>query len=214
METSLKAKGVNVEFSLDHIPPFPYSEKDLELAKQRGEMVVLRAERARLNGQETPLTIMNFRELFRQDPVGNIQTLFYSFRPDANDWYTQQDFATKAGEMKLEWALVKKEVLPDSTSKNWQQQEAVLQQYATDLKTKGASNIQVRRRNAMETTWDTLLYYATNKDQLLSSTVDWTSSRASGGYLVRVGDFDSRGLDLGSWGPSDSSGRLGVCPSR
>lgn len=214
LEAKLKAKGVNVEFTLDNVPPFPYSEEDLGLAKQNGEMVTLRVEKARINGQEEALTIMNFRELFRQDPVGNIATLFYSFRPDASDWYPQEDFAAKPGEIKLGWAIVKKELLPDSTGKNWQKQEEVLKQYANNLKSRGATNTQIKRRTATEATWDTLLYYATNKEQLLKTVYDWTSSRASDGGLVLVGYFDSSGLGLDYWNPSRSYDCLGVCPSR
>ncbi len=214
MESRLKAVGVNVEFSLDNMPAIPYSEKDLELAKQNGEMLVLRAENARINGKGSPLTLINFRELFRKDPVGSIATLFYSFRPDANDWYQGQDFATKPGEVKLGWAIVKKDLLPDSKSKTWDQQEEVLKQYAEDLKKRGATNAQVRRRTAMEATWDSMLYYINNKNQLLGSTVDWTSSRTSDGHLVGVGDFASDGLLLSRWRPSGSLDLLGVCPSR
>lgn len=41
----------------------------------------------------------------------------------------------------------------------------------------------------------------------------WTSSRASDGSLVYLGDFGSRGAAVSSGGPEDSCGSLGVCLS-
>ncbi len=222
-----KKPFANLEFQLDQLSTFPYTEQDLLLAKQNGEMVVLRAESMYTgnigsfnssgitvsSGIEL-ISIINFRELFRKDPVGSLSTVFYSFKSGANDWYKSQDFATKPGEIQLGWSIVKKELLNGSTSKNWQNQEALLKVYATDLSKKGAQNTQVRRRTATEAVWDELLYYTNNKEQLLPAVVDWTSSRASDGDLVYVGNFDSDGLRVDHWGPDGARSRLGVVPSR
>lgn len=42
----------------------------------------------------------------------------------------------------------------------------------------------------------------------------WTSSRGSGGELVLVGGFDSRGAYVSDWKPRSSDSKLGVCFSR
>lgn len=214
MEAALKGVGANVEFRLDRLPDFPYSEQDLQLAKQNGEMVVLRASHANIDGRTAPLSLISFRELFKKDPVGGIPALFYSFRSDANDWYLQENFATNSLEMELGWAIVKKEFLNGSTSKNWQQQEEVMKKYGEDLRAKGGTNTQVRRRTAKEAVWDTMLYYSNTKEQLLETKYDWTSSRASGDRLVGVGGFDSGGLYVGRWDPANQNPDIGVCPSR
>lgn len=214
MGVSLRAVGVNVEFGLDNIPPLDCNERDLEVAKQNGEMLDLRIPLQRVNGQEEGITMMNFRELFRQDPTGNIATLFYSFRPDASDWYPTEDFAKLAGEIKLEWSFVKKEVLNGSTSKTWNQQENLLKKYGEDSQRKGASRTNIGRRTAMEVVWDTLLYYTNTGERLLDGKYDWTKSFASYGRLVLVGAFVSGGLGVYRWSPGRSHPRLGVCPSR
>lgn len=214
MEAKLKSVGVNVDFALDNIPAVPYTEKDLELAKQNGEMLVLRAENARMKGKALPLTLIDFREFFRKDPHGKMDTLYYSFRPDSNDWYKSENFAIQSGEIKLGWALVKKDILKDSTGKNYQQQDDLLKGYESELRSKGATRTQIRRRTAMEAAWDTMLYYINNQKHLLEKVLDWTQTRASDGRLVVVGRFDSLGLLLNGWNPSGSDDYLGVCPSR
>lgn len=209
MEAKLKAKGVNAEFSLD-VPPLPYSEKDLELAKQNGEMLVLRPNGMKVNGARTDLTIMNFRQLFDQDPVGSGTHAIYP-----NTWHNNEVFATGPADIFMKWALVKKEVLPNSKNKTYTDQDGVLVAYQDELVNKGANNNTiVRRRTAFESMWDTMLYYTNTGQKLLPNIYDWTQTKTSGGSLVNVGDFDSNGLNLGSWNPSFSNALLGVCPSR
>ncbi len=225
MESKLKIIGIDVKFDVQDAPPIKYSEKDLELAHQNGEMLVLRASQmvkeetdddepiaslGRRDPQLLPVTLINFRELFRNDPN---QKLFYSFRPEAYDWYLSEDFATKNGEIKLEWALVKKDILEGTTSKKWGQQDGVLKEYGKKLKQQGAINTEIRHRTATEAAWDTMLYYANTGEHLLEKTYDWTGSRTSDG-LVDVGAFDSSGLNVNGWDPGNSSSDVGVCPSR
>lgn len=214
MEAKLRAAGQNVEFDLENIPPLEYSEKDLEIAKQNGEMLVLRAQTMLMDGREIPISMIDFRELFKNDPMNKLSSVFYSFRSGADDWYKSEKFATKPGEIKLGWALVKKDVLTGTTSKTWNDQEQILKQYEAGLKKKGAKNASVRRRTASEAVWDTMLYYSQGGEQLLERVYDWTQTRASVGYLVVVGFFDSGGLYVIGRFPEFSDGRLGVCPSR
>lgn len=214
MQKKLNAVGVDVEFNIDSLPPIPYDEQDLQLASQNGEMLVLRAGAQRLNGTEEQITVMNFRELFRRDPNSKLDTPFYSFRSGANDWYPSENFAAQPGEIQLGWALVKKDVLANSKNKKWDKQEELLRKYGEELEKKGATNTQVSRRTAMEVTWDTMLYYVHAGEQLLPGVYDWTKSRASHGYLVYVGHFDSRGLRVGRWYPEDADEGIGVCPAR
>lgn len=214
LEQELKKVGVNVEFALDKLPPFLYNEEDLQTAKAFGEMLVLRPEAMLRGGREVPITMIEFRELFRKDPLGKLQTVVYSFRTDANDWYKGEKFATGAGEIKLGWSLVKKDVLDGSTNTNWNDQEQLLRQYEAGLKRKGAKNASVKRRTGTEAVYDELLYYVNTGERLLPDKYDWTQTRASGGNLVYVGLFDSRGLVVNGSRPGHSGSDLGVCPSR
>jgi hypothetical protein len=52
------------------------------------------------------------------------------------------------------------------------------------------------------------------KTENLENTWSWSNSVGSGGSLVHVGDFDSRGLFVGRNDPRDGSGIVGVCFSR
>ena len=214
MQTKLKTVGVDVEFPIDNLPPLPYGEQDLQLAKQNGEMLVLRAANKRQAKSEIPLTIVDFREFFRQDPDHKLDTPFYTFRSNANDWYPSEGFAAKPGEIQLCWTLVKKEIMKNSTDKNWSKQEDLLKDYVSDLKRKGATNTEVRRRTAMEAIWDTMLYYANTGEQLLGDKYDWTNSLASNDNRVHVGAFASDGLHVNGWLPRSSREDIGVCPSR
>ncbi len=214
MQGKLNAAGVDVKFNIDNLPPIPHSEQDLQFASQNGEMLVLRAGAQRLNGTEEQLTVMNFRELFRQDPNNTLPTPFYSFRSGANDWYPSENFAVQPGEIQLGWALVKKDVLSNSKNNKWDKQEELLRKYGEDLKKKGATSTQVSRRTAMETIWDTMLYYTNTGEQLLQGVYDWTKSRTSRGLLVYVGYFDSNGLVVYYWDPESALENVGVCPAR
>jgi hypothetical protein len=217
LEKRLGMVGVDVSFNLDTVPPLDCNEGDLQFAKQNNEMLVLRAEKMRMQLTKAvtmPITLLNFRELFRKDPNKDLQTVFYSFRKDANDWYKNEAFATEMGGVKLGWAFVKKEPLDDSFDKTWKEQEEMLKKYAKTLNQTPLKRTNVQRRTALEATWDNLLYYINNKEQLLPDKYDWTKSGSSRGNLVRVGVFDSDGLLVGHWNPEYGNPYIGVCPSR
>jgi hypothetical protein len=163
--------------------------------------------------------MIEFRELFRKYPLGKMQAVVYSFRTDANDWYKGEKFATDAGEIKLGWSLVKKDVLDGSTNMNWNAQKQLLRQYEAGLKRKGAKNASVKRRTAAEVVYDELLYYVNTGERLLRDKYDWTRTSNSSlmGYVSVgrfVSSFDSSGLGVYNNLPGDSDSGLGVCPSR
>lgn len=213
LEKKLGMVGVDVGFNLDTLPPLDCNEKDLQFAKQNNEMLVLRVEKMRMQLPKA-VTMLNFRELFRKDPNKDMQTVFYSFRKDANDWYKNEAFATEMGGIKLGWAFVKKEPLDDSFDKTWKEQEEMLEKYAKTLNHTSLRRTNVQRRTALEAIWDNMLYYINNKERILPDKYDWTKSRTSDGGLVFVGGFDSGGLVVDSWVPESSFSSLGVCPSR
>ena len=168
---------------LQGIENIPFSREELEQAKQLGMMLVLRVPRLGEGKTERPLTIDSARELFAKgDTLGDTkkkkQKVFYGKKGES--WYDNEKFATQ-DTPKLGWGLVMKSVLPESLSKNWDQQEEILKKWAKDNKIDPAL---VKRRTPVEIAYDTLIYYGANKESLLEGKYDWTGVRSSGGRFV------------------------------
>jgi len=195
---------------LEQVENIPFTPEELEQAKELGMMLVLRVPHDK---DKQPLTLNRMREILAgEDKLGNPQNkktkLIYS--QPGEGWYNNEVFATEAV-TKFGWGLVTKEVLQDSLSKNWDEQEEILKKWAEenniDLQT-------LRRRTPIEVAYDTMLYYGANKETLLEGTYDWTSVQSSGGEFVDVGDFDSGGLYVYSGTRGIRFSNLGVCPAR
>lgn len=135
--------------------------------------------------------------------------MFYRQKGDGC-WYDSEKFAAQETP-KLGWGLVMKSVLPESLSKNWDQQEEVLKNWAKQNK---IDPTLVRRRTPVEIAYDTFLYYGENKETLLEDKWDWSSVQSSDGYFVLVGGFDSGGLCVGYFIRGYAGSDLGVCPAR
>jgi len=212
MEFELRNLGVDISFDLDilgdlqSVPEIPYSFKDLEIAKQNGEMLVLRAQTMEVRRNGERVTIANFREIFSKDPLGLKYSLF-----DPNFWYKNEQFANTM-EIKLGWSLVKKEVLAGSLDTTWDYQEQLLRQYGDDLKKLGADHFYVKRRTAMEATWDTILYYINTGNSLLVA-CDWGQSSILN-KKVYAGHFLLNGFGIYCSSPNNKDGLVGVCPCR
>ena len=205
-----------VELSADElkeVEDIPFTREELEQAKQLGMMVVLRVPRLGEGKTERPLTIDSARELFTKgdslgDPKKKKQKVFYGKKGES--WYDNEKFVTQ-DTPKLGWGLVMKSVLPDSLSKNWDQQEEVLKNWA---KQNNIDPTLVKRRTPVEIAYDTLIYYGENKESLLENRYDWSGVQSSDGRFVYVGYFVSDGLDVGSDSRDYAYSDLDVCPSR
>ena len=207
MEEKFKNMGVNVKFIF---PNFPVpSEQDLLSAKietqtNTARMLVARPEFMEVNGITKPITINNLRELFKApnatgamieiNPFGT-GSVFYK-----QDWYDNEGFANE--QLSPSYSFVTKDVIPDSTSKDWQTQESL-------VNAKGE-----KRRTAVEAVWDNIFYYGATGNKLLETKYDWTKTGSSDGDLVRVGGFASSGLGVDDWIPGRSNDDLGVVLSR
>lgn len=213
-----KAFGIDIE--LAKIPEIPFSQKELEKAKELGQFLIFRAD----NIPEDKLVLPNVKQTLDKAP-------------------------------ETRWALVSKEIIPNSTNKNYLEQTEQIIQYlqqvfagsempteyqkairefeaqkeelhslsvSSDAKkwkpaAERLANLkinQLTRQSLDETRYDLEVYYQTNKEYLLPNRWTWTNSRSSDGGLVRVGDFVSGGVDVDSDGPDDSSDGLGVSFSR
>ena len=198
---------------LKEVEGIPFTREELEQAKQLGMMLVLRIPRLGEGKTERPLTINFVRELFTKgDSLGDSkkkkQKVFYGKKGES--WYDVEKFATQ-DTPKLGWGLVMKSVLPDSLSKNWDQQEEVLKKWAKD---NSIDPSLVKRRTPVEIAYDTLIYYGENKESLLENRYDWTGVQSSGGLFVNVGGFVSGGLGVDGATGGSAGSILGVCPSR
>jgi len=175
------------------------TKESLEQLKQEGFMVVLRV--GTLAGKEKkdkemPVTIKNLRQKF---------PLFYN-----QDWYDNEQFADVALSG-IDWGIVKKELLEESKSKNWDEQEEILKTWA---KTHGVQEKFVRRRTPAEVAYDILAYFQVHNERILEKDWDWTSVQSSVGEFVFVGVFDSDGLGVSLDTRGHRRSTLGVCPAR
>lgn len=122
-------KTFGIRLEAENIPEIPFSKEDLERAKELGQFLILRVDKT-AGGQ--PLTVEKMQETLQpkldKEKSGKI---LYS-----TDWYKNQDFFKK-DTPKLGWALVAKNVIPDSTNKNFINQTAILAGYLKDKVFKG-----------------------------------------------------------------------------
>ena len=104
------------------VPPIPFTAEDLERAKELGQMLILRVDTAP-DGQ--PLTMEKMHELLQDKftKEGKGKVLY-----DTAGWKKDKDFFIKETP-ELRWALVSKEVIPNSTSKNYLQQTEIISDY-------------------------------------------------------------------------------------
>ncbi|TSC61911.1 MAG: hypothetical protein Greene041614_834 [Parcubacteria group bacterium Greene0416_14] len=195
---------------LEQVENIPFTREELEQAKELGMMLVLRVPHDK---DKQPLTLNRMREILAGedklgDPKKKKSKLIYS--QPGEGWYNNEAFAT-GGVTGFGWGLAKKEVLQESLSKNWDEQEEILKKWAEE------NNIDpqtIRRRTPIEVAYDTMLYYGANKEALLGGTYDWTSVQSSVGRFVNVGDFDSGGLNVSRDTRDGRDSDLGVCPAR
>lgn len=231
-----KAFGLEIEET--DLPELPYTSEDLEKAKERGEMLVLRVN---FDHEGNPLTMERMQTLLQPSftKEGKGQVLLNT------DWYKNEPFFTQ-DTPKLEWKLISKDVLPTSTSKNYIDQTKVLRdalkkdnlltpeeldectdQRLEELRTlmatdwpeaaKQLSQLKINqkhRRTPVEVLYDTLLVFGSKNTRLLPNRYDWTQARSSGGGLVRVGSFGAGGVKVSGWVPEYVGERLGVVSSR
>jgi len=104
IEEAIKHFGFN---ATKYLAEVPFSEEVLKSCKDTHVLVAI-----------SPLSILDIRGI-----TGKLedQTLFYS-----QDWYDKQAFAKDKGEVGWHWQLVRKEPIANSTSKTWNDQQALL----------------------------------------------------------------------------------------
>ncbi len=106
-------KAFGIKINSAEVPSIPFSATELEKAKGLGQFLVLRAN-CDLDG--SPLTMERMEGLLSARFEGRDEKVLYD-----TDWYKGEKFFTEETPQ-MEWALTSKEVIPDSTSKNYLEQ--------------------------------------------------------------------------------------------
>ena len=177
VEEAIKHFGVNpTRQQLAALSEIPFSEAVLEQSKNTHVLVAV-----------FPLSILEIR--------GKADSkLFYS-----QDWYNKESFAKERGE--VTWQLVRKTPVDNSTSKNWQEQQALI-----------TEDDEVPTARVM--VYTIIGHYLATGERLFEHIYVRTSSVDSGGGRVVVGYFDSGGLDVSSYWGDGRGVSIGVSSAR
>lgn len=139
-----------------------------------------------------PLSIMELQELFPRDG----QPRFYSYPPDC--WYKDEEFAVKT-RLESRWHLLLKEIVPQSESKIYEEQLAMLP-------------AEYEPPKAVAETAKSLLCQKKTGVYLNSERYGRTDDSARG--RLGVGRFGARGLDLSDWWGDRRHYCIGLAASR
>ena len=125
-ESVLGPKAVERVFGkTERIPPIPFSKEELERAKELGQQLIFYTDTlssTTLGEKVAPLTLENLRTKFTKSHDDG--KVFYSHGSD-DFWYKNEDFFKKE-KPRTGWRLTSKDLIPDSTSKNYVEQTDVL----------------------------------------------------------------------------------------
>ena len=181
IEEAIKHFGVNPsKQQLAYLSEVPFSEEQLSSCKDTHVLVAV-----------FPLSILDVRTIAKKLAD---QTLFYN-----QDWYDKQAFAKDKGE--VGWQLVRKEPVANSTSKNWNEQQALL---SKDEETPKARIV----------VYTMVGHFLATGERLFEKVYVRCSDLGSGGRRVRVGRFDARGLRVDRWDGDYRYDDIGVSSAR
>ena len=179
VEEAIKHFGVNpTPQQLAALSEIPFSEAMLEQSKNTHVLVAV-----------FPLSILEIR--------GKVEHELFFNHEDA--WYNKQSFAKEHGE--VTWQLVHKTPVDNSTSKNWQEQQALL-----------GKNDEVPSAQVM--VYTIIGHYLATGERLFEHIYVRTSSVDSGGDRIGVGLFDSGSLRFNNYWNDGRGDRLGVSSAR
>jgi hypothetical protein len=179
IEEAIRHFGVNpTKQQLAALAEVPFTEGVLEECKKTHVLVAV-----------FPLSILDIR--------GKVERkLFYSHE-DA--WYNKQAFAKDRSE--VSWQLVRKTAVENSTSKNWNDQQALL-----------SKNEETPTARVM--VYTIIGHFLATGERLFESIYVRCSDVDSVGDRVGVGFFDARGLDVDSNWDGSCYDVLGVSSAR
>ena len=177
VEEAITHFGVNpTRRQVAALSEIPFSEAVLEQLKDTHVL-----------GAVFPLSILEIRSKVDSK-------LFYD-----QPWYNKESFAKERGE--VNWQLVRKTPVDNSTSKNWQEQQELL-----------GEDDEVPTSQVV--VYTIIGHFLAVGERLLEHIYVRTSSVDSDGYRVRVGFFDSGGLYVSNDWDDHRVGFLGVSSAR
>ncbi len=121
-------KAFGIEIKPEDIPEIPFSKEELERAKELNQFLVLRADKA---PDGKPLSLQKINEILKGKVTDGSKFLYSDDGKGgikSDSWYKNEEFS-KEETPKLAWTLASKEVIPDSTSKNYLEQTEELVNY-------------------------------------------------------------------------------------
>ncbi|MBU0531489.1 hypothetical protein KJ910_03285 [Patescibacteria group bacterium] len=124
------------------------------------------------------------------------RALFYSH---GDSWYNGEEFAKRTEQTR--WRLIRKTPVPNSTSKTWSEQQTLI-----------ADTDEVP--SARQVVYTTILHYLVTGERLFEHVYVRTCDVDSHGSRVRVGGFDSDGIDVDRWGGDLPDSDVGVSSAR
>lgn len=147
-------KALDIKIDQETIPEIPFSPEELQRAKELNQFLILRVDR---------FTTKELHECYKTLHAVEGEPLLYD-----PDWYKDEPFYTKE-KPKLSWALVSREVVPNTTSKNYLEQTQELINY---LKT------EVYKGQPLPADFDTwVAEFDSQKDQIASViSSDWQTA--------------------------------------
>jgi len=140
-------------------------------------------------GPPSPMGLLEVRSLKSEH--------FYS---KAGGWYEGYAFGND-DKAQTEWLAIRKEPVPNSFNQNWNEQLRLL-----------SKDEQVP--NAGEMSWFITTFYEVRGVRLFEKVYVRTSSVASGGDCVGVGDFDEDGLNVNNYWDDNRNYNIGLAASR
>lgn len=185
VEEGMKMFGVEItKRQQSFMNTVPFSETTLTACKDTHILVAV-----------MPLSIVQIRAKAAEMKLPkDVKRLFCN-----QDWYDNQQFAAQS---EFEWRLIQKTSVSDSTSKNWEEQQKLL-----DTKTEETPTAQA-------VVYTMIGFFLKTGERLFERIYVRTSSLDSDGGRVYVGDFDADGLDVGHDWDYRRGDDLGVAASR
>ena len=182
----------------------PFTPADLEQARGNGELLVLRA--AAVAG--APLTLLRLIQRFPESfDQASLRKMGYQLR---DEWGIELEPLAAIDTCRSHWALVRKDLLPDTRNLSYDEQDALIDGYGVAQGAPGCC----RRRSGVEIAFDLIVYHRARGTRLLSKGWDWSSSRTIDGGFLNVGRFNDAGMQVFSYSRAVRHGQLGVCPTR
>ncbi len=115
-------------FEVKKVPEIPFSQEEIERAKELGQQLVLYIDNT---PDGKPLSVMGIQGMLGGKTSDGGKLLFDT------DWYKGEAFANETPT--VGWKLTSKEIIPDSTNKNYIQQTETLIEYLTKEVFKGVA---------------------------------------------------------------------------